>query len=101
MVKVYAQLIKKGFKTIDDVPEKLREKVAEEVSLMQGGDQEEVTEGSQDKVDNGVSENPQEDEDKAEEEVTKDPQDKVEDEVPPVDEEFSVGATEEVPKKIL
>ena len=95
MVKVYAQLIKKGFKTIDDVPEKLREKVAEEVSLMQGGDQEEVTEGSQDKVDNGVTENPQEDEDKAEEEVTKDPQDKVEDEVPPVDEEFSV----EVPKE--
>lgn len=70
MVKVYAQLIKKGFKTIDDVPEKLREKVAEEVSLMQEG---------------------------AEEEVTKDPQDKVEDEVPPVDEEFSVEVPKEDP----
>lgn len=98
MVKVYAQLIKKGFKTIDDVPEKLREKVAEEVSLMQVGDQEEVTEDSQDKVDNGASENPQEDEDKVEEGVTEDPQNKVEDEPPLVDEEFSVGATEEVPK---
>lgn len=72
MVKVYAQLIKKGFKTIDDVPEKLREKVAEEVSLMQGGVQEEVTE---------------------------DPQDKVEVESPSVDEEFSVGTTEENPKE--
>lgn len=72
MVKVYAQLIKKGFKTIDDVPEKLREKVSEELSLMQGGVQEEVTE---------------------------DPQDKVEAEVPSVDEEFSVGTTEEDPKE--
>lgn len=72
MVKVYAQLIKKGFKTIDDVPEKLREKVAEEVSLMQGGNQEEGPEDSQDKV---------------------------EDETPSIDEEFSVGSTEEAPKE--
>lgn len=27
MAKVYADLIKKGLKTIDDVPEKIREKV--------------------------------------------------------------------------
>lgn len=27
MAKVYADLIKKGLKTIDDVPEKLKEKV--------------------------------------------------------------------------
>ena len=27
MAKVYADLIRKGFKTIDDVPEKLREEV--------------------------------------------------------------------------
>lgn len=27
MVKVYAALIKKGFKTIDDVPENLRDEV--------------------------------------------------------------------------
>lgn len=29
MAKVYADLIKKGIKTIDDVPEKLREEVRE------------------------------------------------------------------------
>ena len=29
MEKVYAELIKKGYKTIDDVPEKIREKVKE------------------------------------------------------------------------
>ena len=97
MIKVYAQLIKKGFKTIDDVPEKLREKVAEVVSLMQGGVQEKDPEDSQEEVDNGALEKPQEDEDKAEEEVTEDPQDKVEAEAPSVDEEFSVGTTEEVP----
>ena len=27
MAKIYADLIKKGFKTIDDVPEELREEV--------------------------------------------------------------------------
>jgi hypothetical protein len=29
MAKVYADLIRKGIKTIDDVPEQLRDKVAE------------------------------------------------------------------------
>ena len=29
MAKVYADLIKKGLKTIEDVPEQLRDKVAE------------------------------------------------------------------------
>lgn len=29
MAKIYAELIKKGYKTIDDVPEKIREKVKE------------------------------------------------------------------------
>ena len=109
MVKVYAQLIKKGFKTIDDVPEKLREKVAEEVSLMQGGDQEKGPEDSQDKVEAEVpsvdeefsvgttEEDPKEDEgkveEKVEEEVTENPQDKVEDEA-------KKETSEEIPKKI-
>lgn len=34
MAKVYADLIKKGIKTIDDVPEELREEVEE---LLNGG----------------------------------------------------------------
>lgn len=29
MVKIYAELIRKGFKTIDDVPEKIRARVQE------------------------------------------------------------------------
>nr|DAI32249.1 MAG TPA: hypothetical protein [Caudoviricetes sp.] len=29
MAKIYAELIRKGFKTIDDVPEKIRAKVQE------------------------------------------------------------------------
>lgn len=32
MAKVYADLIRKGFKTIDDVPEQLRELVEVELS---------------------------------------------------------------------
>lgn len=34
MSKIYAQLIKKGLKTIDDVPEELREEVEELLNEM-------------------------------------------------------------------
>lgn len=32
MAKVYAELIKKGIKTIDDVPEKIKEQVMKELN---------------------------------------------------------------------
>lgn len=37
MVKVYAELIRKGLKTIEDVPERLRAAVAEILKNMENG----------------------------------------------------------------
>lgn len=34
MAKIYAELIKKGLKTIDDVPEKIKEKVKQVLKEM-------------------------------------------------------------------
>ena len=38
IVTIYVNLIKKGMKTIDDVPEKLREDVRTIIENMEGGD---------------------------------------------------------------